>query len=75
MAREECDSEHLDDAADAVDRSLSLIDDLLTLATQGEQAGEVDSVDLAEMVRGRWRNVETADATLVVGTDRLIRAG
>ncbi|QAU14158.1 PAS domain S-box protein [Halorubrum sp. BOL3-1] len=74
LAREDCDSEHLDDAASAVDRSLTLIDDLLTLAREGETVSETESVGLSETVEGCWQNVETNNATLVTETDRTIRA-
>jgi len=74
LAREDCDSEHLDDAVSAVDRSLTLIDDLLTLAREGETVSETEPVGLSETVEGCWQNVETKDATLVTKTDRTIRA-
>lgn len=51
-----------------------MIEDLLTLARQGEQVGEEESVDLAALAENCWRNVETAGATLVTATDTLIRA-
>ncbi|MFB6309096.1 MAG: PAS domain-containing protein [Haloarculaceae archaeon] len=74
LAQRECDSDYLDDVADAHDRIESLIDDLLTLAREGEQVVETDAVDLAGVIQGCWRNVETTDATLVVEADRTIRA-
>jgi PAS domain S-box-containing protein len=74
LAQEECDSEHLDDVTNALNRMETLIDDLLTLAREGERVDETDTVDLADTVDGCWRTVETADATLVVETDRTIRA-
>ncbi len=74
LAREECDSDNLDATANAVDRSLTLIDDLLTLAREGDQVSEFQAVDLGETIAGCWQNVETTDATLVSETDRTIRA-
>ena len=74
LAREGDDGDHLDSAAGAVDRSLSLLDDLLTLARDGERVGDVEPVDLAATCEGCWRNVETGDATLRVETDRTVRA-
>jgi PAS domain S-box-containing protein len=44
LARGDCDSEHLVDAAEAIERCQTLVDDTLTLARQGEQIGERDSV-------------------------------
>lgn len=73
LAREECTSEHLDPAASAVERSLTLIQDLLTLAREGELVTDVSEIDLRDLVEGCWETVETADATLVVDTDRTFR--
>jgi len=74
LAREESDSEHLDDAADAIDRCFTLIDDLLTLAREGVRAGEVAPIDLDDVAVECWRTVETKDATLTVETEQTIRA-
>jgi PAS domain S-box-containing protein len=74
LAREECDSEHLDHVARAHERMDSLIDDLLTLARDGEGVEEPEKVSLDELAKECWEGVETADATLRVDTDRAIRA-
>jgi PAS domain S-box-containing protein len=41
------------------DRMEQLIEDVLTLATQGELVGETEAVDLGGAVRAAWRGVET----------------
>ncbi|RLM72239.1 sensor histidine kinase [Halorubrum sp. Atlit-8R] len=74
LARSEGDLAHVDAAASAVDRTLELIADLLTLAKQGEQPGELEPVDLSAVARECWANVATGDATLVVDADRQILA-
>ena len=74
LARAECNSGHLDDAADAVGRMDALIEDLLTLARQGERVENAEALDLGAVARACWENVETADATLVVDTDLRICA-
>jgi len=74
LAREECDSDHLDDVARSLDRMESLVEDLLTLAREGEAATDPGPVELGELVRASWQTVDTADATLSVETDRTIRA-
>jgi PAS domain S-box-containing protein len=74
LAREECDSEHLADVADALGRSQALIDDLLALAREGEPVSDVEPVDLADLVGDCWHNVETTAATVDAGTDRVMRA-
>lgn len=74
LAREECDSEHLDEVARAHDRMEALIDDLLELARDGEAAVDTEPVALAALAEECWTGVETAAASLRVDTDRTIRA-
>lgn len=74
LAREECDSEHLDAVADAHERMTALIEDLLMLARQGKSVGDTDAVNLGELLDNCWHNVETADATIRILIDRTIRA-
>jgi signal transduction histidine kinase len=74
LAQEECKSEHLDAVARAHERMETLIDDLLTLAREGEQATNIETVTLAETVERAWRNVATGDATLVTDIERTIQA-
>ena len=74
LAREECDSEHLEYAVSAVERSQALIDDLLTLARGGDQEDAVEPVGLADVVETCWQTVETEGATLVVDTDQRLKA-
>jgi signal transduction histidine kinase len=47
LAQEEHDSEDIEAAATAVDRSLALIEDLLTLAREGRRVDDPHPVDLA----------------------------
>jgi len=74
LAREEHDSEHLSVVGDALDRSQAMIDDLLTLARQGQSVSELETVALDLTVRRCWQTVETRGATLTVETDRSILA-
>ncbi|AUV82553.1 hybrid sensor histidine kinase/response regulator [Salinigranum rubrum] len=74
LARRECDSERLASIRRAHERMRTLIDDLLTLARQGESLHDVSAVDLAGFVDTCWRTVETGTATLSVDIDRTIRA-
>ena len=68
------DTADLDAAGRAVDRSLSLIDDLLTLAREGKQVDSLESIDLGRIADACWTNVDTAAGEFVVETDREIRA-
>jgi PAS domain S-box-containing protein len=73
LARERYDDDELDRAARSLDRAFDLIEDLLTLARSDDSLATA-TVDLASMARACWQTVETTDATLVVETDRSIRA-
>ncbi|ELZ27059.1 integral membrane sensor signal transduction histidine kinase [Halogeometricum pallidum JCM 14848] len=74
LARTECDSEHLDHVVRAHTRIEVLIDDLLTLAREGEQVGELEAVAVRELIETCWQTVETAQATIVIQIDRTIQA-
>jgi len=64
VARESGDLSHLDAAESAADRMDELINDLLTLARQGETVGETAAVDIAAVASQAWTDVETGEATL-----------
>jgi PAS domain S-box-containing protein len=59
---------------DALERMESLIDDLLTLAREGDTISEPEAVSLAGLVDDCWRTVATEGAWLVVDTDSVVRA-
>ncbi|MFC6976292.1 hybrid sensor histidine kinase/response regulator [Halomicroarcula sp. GCM10025709] len=65
---EECDSEHLEAIAGALDRMDELITDVLTLAREGKQIQNGERVSLDRIAESAWGTVGTADATLSVGT-------
>jgi len=74
LAEERGDGEHLEKASDAIDRSKALIDDLLTLAQEGNQVDAAETVDLAEVAERSWQTVETAQAILEIGGPAVIEA-
>ncbi|WP_338738689.1 PAS domain S-box protein [Haloplanus salilacus] len=74
LASEECDSDHLDEVASAHERMSVLIDDLLTLAREGEEAAELEPITLGVLARDCWRNVETETARLLADLDRVVEA-
>ena len=74
LARAGGGNEHLDRAERAHARMQELIDDLLTLARQGDAVTEVEAVDLRPLVETSWEYVATGDATLRVRGDRTLRA-
>ncbi|MFW6000139.1 MAG: sensor histidine kinase, partial [Halorubrum sp.] len=74
LARETGDVDHLDKAAEAIDRMDELVADLLSLARQGRAVGETESVSLAEVAREAWSSVDTGAATLTVEADGTLEA-
>lgn len=74
LARRECDSEHLDDVASAHNRMKTLIEDLLTLAREGDAVRELEAIDLEGLTRDCWGNIATTEATLSTETSQEIHA-
>ncbi len=74
LAAHDCDSDHLGDAADALDRMAVMIDDILTLARQGAESVELGHIELEDVVRRAWGAVETPDATLTLRNAATIEA-
>jgi PAS domain S-box-containing protein len=64
LAKQECDSDHLTRAAEAIDRSQALIDDLLILAREGDAVTGSETVALVDVAQDSWETVETRRATL-----------
>lgn len=54
LAGEECDSEYLENASDALDRMDDLVDALLSLARKGRVIDEPEPVDFAGVVESAW---------------------
>jgi PAS domain S-box-containing protein len=74
LARETCDTDHLDQVADAHDRMNALIEDVLTLAREGKAVTDTETIDLAVLTERCWRNVATAEATLETDLSRSLEA-
>jgi PAS domain S-box-containing protein len=74
LAQETCESDRLARAADAIDRSQALIDDLLTLAREGETVAEVQPVALEDILEQGWQTVDTEQATLEIDDTPVIEA-
>ncbi|RXK47314.1 hybrid sensor histidine kinase/response regulator [Halorientalis pallida] len=73
-ARAESGSGHHDHIEDAVDRMEALIDDVLTLARDGQVIGELGETDLEGCARAAWGRVNAPDATLECRTDCAVEA-
>jgi len=74
LAEEPTGGEHLEKASAAIERGQALIDDLLTLAHEGQRVAETDAVALVDVAKDSWQTVETAQATLDVGGSAIIEA-
>lgn len=59
----------LEDADRALRRMETMIEELLTLAKQGEVVADTEPMSLQEIAESTWENVETADADLDVSAD------
>ncbi len=67
LVAETGDTGYIDEVLTSVDRMETMIDDLLTLARDGETVDDPRRVDLDELVTAAWDGVETGEATLETG--------
>ena len=74
LARRNTDDPNLEDVATALERAEALINDLLTLARQGESVDELSEVSIDRTVMACWQNVATGEAALSAETDLTIMA-
>ncbi|TQQ81412.1 ATP-binding response regulator [Halonotius roseus] len=68
------DEEHAPIVADNLDRMEAIIDDVLTLAREGQAVEQTEPVKLDVLAANCWANVETADAELSVADGVVIHA-
>jgi len=69
LLKDEYDDEWIEKVSDALDRTKALIDDLLTLASQGETIDEKTETQLTEVIQRAWESVPTNEATLTTSSD------
>ena len=74
LVREEVESEQLDTVATALERMNALVEDMLTLARQGESIDDMEPVEVGALVESCWNTVETDDAELVIVDDCTVLA-
>ncbi|WP_121820102.1 ATP-binding protein [Halostella salina] len=72
MARDSGDPEYFDRIEGAHDRMSRMIDELLSLAQQGEIVGDTRPVELRIVAHEAWQNVDTRGCSLTVDTDRVV---
>jgi len=68
LARETGDLSHLDAVEESHRRIEQLVDDMLTLARDGQTIAETERISLPSVVHDAWENTETGDATLTIHT-------
>jgi len=68
------DDEHAPIVAKNLDRMEAIIDDVLTLAREGQAVEETEPVDLEVLAANCWANVETAGAALSVADGLVVHA-
>lgn len=66
LAREECDSPHLEHVDEAHDRIRTILEETLELARQGEMIDDPQPVAIHDRCPEWWPKIETQDATLEV---------
>ena len=74
LVAEDCDSEHIADVREAIDRMDSLITDTLALARQGQLVTETEAVSVASVARECWGRLTTDGATLDIEADTTVAA-
>ncbi len=65
---------HVAKTRDAHERMLDIIDDILTIAREGETVDQTERVDLDTAARSAWSNVTTESGTLTIESSRSFRA-
>lgn len=66
LAKETGDLENLEPAIQATERMNQLVDELLTLARQGQSLGEISGVSLEDAAEEGWSMVDTHQGTLEI---------
>ena len=74
LARLDDDPDRIDAAEAALDRAADIVDDVLTIARDGQAVKSTEVVDLDALSRKCWTAVATTDATLTFDDPPRIRA-
>jgi signal transduction histidine kinase len=65
-ARQEHDSDHLEEVAAMHGRMEALVEDVLELARHGQRIGDREEVGVAEVARDAWESIDSAGGTVSV---------
>lgn len=73
LLEQECESEHIDPLQTALDRMERIVEETLMLARNGRQVGEMESIEMGEILSDCWEMID-APATTLKFEDSTIRA-
>ncbi|QWC20260.1 ATP-binding protein [Halorubrum sp. 2020YC2] len=71
LLAEECDSEHVEPVERSLSRMETLIEDLLTLAREGDAVDDPEPVDLVALAADAWETTDKGGGTLRTAVDEL----
>ncbi|WP_434522223.1 ATP-binding protein [Halorubrum sp. AS12] len=71
LLAEECDSEHIEPVERSLSRMETLIEDLLTLAREGDAVDDPGPVDLVALATDAWKTTDSGSGTLRTAVDEL----
>lgn len=74
LLEQECESEHIGPLQTALNRMEEIVEETLTLARNGQQVSEMESVEMETLLGNCWEVVDTAAATLEIEDDITVRA-
>ncbi|UPV74385.1 PAS domain-containing protein [Halorussus limi] len=74
LLADEVESDHLAPIDRSLDRMDGLVEDLLTLARQGQVVDDPEPVDLAAAAEAAWETVDTEEASLLLDGDAVVEA-
>lgn len=71
IARQEHDSENLQTAAEALDRTFDLVDEVLEFARMGQEVTDTEPVSLSSIATDAWEMVDDDEVSLSVEDDSI----
>lgn len=74
LARQDCESDYLDKVAKSHDRIERMVQDTLTLAREGQAVDDPEPVNLDQVSKACWLNVQTENADIEVEDGLVILA-
>jgi signal transduction histidine kinase len=73
-AGSECESQHIVEASDALDRLEAIVDATLEFTKQGQEVDEFEALSVVTVARDAWGDVATEEAELIVESTGTVKA-